>query len=301
MLIPAFIFILSLTFIAVILLPILRCNGVEVRSNLYVRVKSWCWMLAVLSLVIGLGSFFRNSLMGQVVVPIFTTLLCLLGSREILLACNVKAKWRWLLLLLVIFIQMAPFWLPTHYIYPAVIGLVFWKVSPINRFPLLRTRCLATFVFTLLSIAMLSPTILMNNMPLINFLGLFVYLLFAIQFNDISQYICGKQFGKNLLAPVVSPNKTREGAIGGVILSCSISIPIGIAITEFNTSTVTVLSILIATMGIVGDLCVSWLKRCLEIKDFGEFIAGHGGMMDRIDSLLFSLPLSTAFIAFIFF
>jgi len=303
MLNSAFIFIVSLTFIAVLLLPILQYKAVKKSSNLYIRVKAWCWMLAVLSLVIGLGSFFRDSSIGQMIVPAFTTLICVLGSREILLACNVEAKSRWLLLLLVATLQALAFWLSMSFICSAIIGLMllFWFVSPKSGFPSWRAKCLATFVFTLLSIAMLSLTILMRNMALMNFLSLFIYLLFAVQFNDISQYICGKRFGKRLLAPVVSPNKTLEGAIGGVILSCSLSIPVGITITAFNLATVTVLSVLVSSMGIVGDLSVSWLKRGLNIKDFGSFISGHGGMMDRVDSLLFSLPLCTFFIAFIFF
>ena len=303
MLNSAFIFIVSLTFIAVLLLPILQYCAVEKTSNLYIRVKAWCWMLAVLSLVIGLSSLFRNSLLGQAVVPAFTLLICLLGSREILLACHLKAKLRGALLLLVATIQITAFWLPMSVISSAMIGLilVFWCVLPKHRFPSWRAKGLAVLVLTVLSMAMLSPIILMRNMALMNFLSLFIYLLFAIQFNDISQYICGMRFGKRLLAPVVSPNKTVEGAIGGVILSCSISIPAGITITEFNLATVTVVSVLASSMGIVGDLCVSWLKRFLGIKDFGEFISGHGGMMDRVDSLLFSLPLCSFFIAFIFF
>ncbi|WP_162199620.1 phosphatidate cytidylyltransferase [Psychrobacter urativorans] len=127
--------------------------------------------------------------------------------------------------------------------------------------------------------------------------GVLLFVLFASQFNDISQYLCGRLLGGRLfqrkLAPRVSPNKTIEGALFGSLLSASLATILGILVTPFSWVTSFAFAILLAVSGIMGDLLESAFKRHHGIKDTGTILPGHGGILDRIDSLLIGVPLFT--------
>ena len=112
---------------------------------------------------------------------------------------------------------------------------------------------------------------------------------------DIGAYIFGKQFGKTKLCPYVSPKKTLEGAIGGIILCITYSLIISVICKwifklEINYMIILILSALGAPIAILGDLCFSLIKRLLNVKDFGIIIPGHGGILDRFDSVIFFSP-----------
>ena len=127
--------------------------------------------------------------------------------------------------------------------------------------------------------------------------GVLLFVIFASQFNDISQYLCGRLLGGRLfqrkLAPTVSPNKTIEGALFGSLLSASLATILGILVTPFSWVTSFAFAILLAVSGIMGDLLESAFKRHHGIKDTGTILPGHGGILDRIDSLLIGVPLFT--------
>jgi phosphatidate cytidylyltransferase len=124
----------------------------------------------------------------------------------------------------------------------------------------------------------------------------------VIVISDSAQYYTGRAFGKSPLAPTISPKKTREGAIGGIVFG-TLAFTIG-SLLVFPTEPV-VLSILvgasISALGIVGDLFESLLKRSAGVKDSGSVIPGHGGVLDRIDSWLFAAPLYYVFVRYLRF
>lgn len=122
-------------------------------------------------------------------------------------------------------------------------------------------------------------------------IGLIIFLLFMTEINDISQYIFGKLFGKNKIIPKVSPKKTWEGFLGGIITTTIVSGFIAPFLTPLNIPLSIFVGFLIAISGFIGDVVISCVKRDLEIKDCGNLIPGHGGILDRIDSLLFTAPL----------
>ncbi|MBM3674214.1 MAG: hypothetical protein FJW88_04540 [Actinobacteria bacterium] len=108
---------------------------------------------------------------------------------------------------------------------------------------------------------------------------------------DVVGYLIGSQFGKTRLAPSVSPNKTFEGLIGGMVASIALALLVVKWIAPWGGFRETLaLGFTIAVMAPLGDLCESMLKRDLGIKDFGSVLPGHGGLMDRFDALLFCLP-----------
>ena len=121
--------------------------------------------------------------------------------------------------------------------------------------------------------------------------GLVVFLLLITQLNDVSQYVFGKCFGRRPIVPRVSPRKTVEGFAGGVFVSSLISWCIGPLLTPMDSITSLLAGALLACAGFGGDLAVSALKRDYNVKDMGNLLPGHGGILDRIDSLLCAGPL----------
>jgi phosphatidate cytidylyltransferase len=122
-------------------------------------------------------------------------------------------------------------------------------------------------------------------------MGLVIFLLFITQFNDVCQYIWGKLLGKHKIIPKVSPNKTWEGFLGGVITVTTISGFVGPLLTPLSFEFSLLAGLIISVAGFFGDVTISSIKRDLEIKDSGNLIPGHGGILDRLDSLIFTAPL----------
>lgn len=126
--------------------------------------------------------------------------------------------------------------------------------------------------------------------------GLLIFLILFTELNDIFQYIWGKSFGRRKVAPTVSPKKTYAGLIGGVATTVLLSWLLGPRITLLDSWTALLAGVIIAVAGFAGDLCMSALKRDLKIKDFGATLPGHGGVLDRVDSLIFTAPLFFHFV-----
>jgi phosphatidate cytidylyltransferase len=137
-----------------------------------------------------------------------------------------------------------------------------------------------------------APALMLINIPGYegqNALLLF-YLVLVVQLSDVLQYVFGKLFGKTKIAPVISPSKTVEGFVGGA-LSATL---IGTAmwwITPFTPPQSAGMAFIIVLMGFLGGLSLSAVKRSLGAKDWGTMIEGHGGMMDRMDSISFAAPI----------
>lgn len=127
-----------------------------------------------------------------------------------------------------------------------------------------------------------------------NYQAVLLFILFCIQINDVCQYTMGKLLGhrffKQKLAKSISPNKTIEGAIFGVMAMSVLSLPIAKLLTPFTIVQSFLLALMFGILGIIGDLFQSFIKRRHNIKDMGFWLKGHGGLLDRIDSLLFSVP-----------
>ena len=117
--------------------------------------------------------------------------------------------------------------------------------------------------------------------------------------SDTAQYYCGRAFGRRKLAPRVSPAKTVEGAIGGLVAAAVVAAAIaplwlGVAVTPARRLPIAIyagLGALLALAGMLGDLFESFLKRSAGVKDSSSLIPGHGGVLDRVDSHLFAAPV----------
>ena len=119
----------------------------------------------------------------------------------------------------------------------------------------------------------------------------YVLLVLAIVWAaDIGAYFVGRRFGRNHIAPKVSPGKTWEGAIGG-LLAAGIAASVGGAVMELPILTLVPLAVCAALLSILGDLTVSMFKRSAGLKDSGQLFPGHGGVLDRVDSVTAAVPL----------
>ncbi len=129
----------------------------------------------------------------------------------------------------------------------------------------------------------------LTNLP--RSLPYLLYLIVAVQLNDIAAFTFGKLFGKRRLRKNISPNKTWTGAAGALAVSMVMPWAFHFTFPWFGTTELILTGLIVGLGGQLGDLTMSWVKRDLDIKDMGSLIPGHGGMLDRIDSLIYTAPL----------
>lgn len=137
-----------------------------------------------------------------------------------------------------------------------------------------------------------APALLMLDIP--GYAGqnlkLLLYLMLVVESSDVLQYIWGKLCGRHPIAPTVSPSKTVEGFVGGIASATLLGWALS-SLTPFTPLQSALMSLVATTMGFAGGLVMSGIKRDRGVKDFGTAIAGHGGVLDRIDSLCFAAPI----------
>jgi phosphatidate cytidylyltransferase len=119
---------------------------------------------------------------------------------------------------------------------------------------------------------------------------LIAFLVIVVQGSDVLQYVWGKLFGRHPVAPALSPSKTWEGLVGGVASATLLGAALH-GITPFTPLQAAALSLVLCLMGFLGGLVMSAIKRDRGVKDWGDLIEGHGGMLDRLDSVVFAAPV----------
>jgi phosphatidate cytidylyltransferase len=124
-----------------------------------------------------------------------------------------------------------------------------------------------------------------------NAYGYLLYLVFATEMNDVAAFTFGKLFGKHPFRSNISPKKTWEGAIGALAVSLALPWVLRFSFPEFGTTQLVLTGLIVGVGGQFGDLAISVIKRDIGIKDMGAGIPGHGGILDRIDSLIYVAPL----------
>lgn len=154
--------------------------------------------------------------------------------------------------------------------------------------------------FTLLGVAYVAvPFSLLHQLAFLNefyswqpILGLLLLIWAA----DTGAYIAGKNFGKHKLLERVSPGKTWEGWVGGTLLAVGVAYVLAMFLQDLELYQWIGISVIVAIFGVLGDLVESLLKRSLGVKDSGTLLPGHGGILDRFDSLLLAIPFIVAFL-----
>jgi phosphatidate cytidylyltransferase len=277
-------------------------SGRATVDNLKARVNAWWVMIAVLAVTFALGET------ATLVVFAFVSFFAL---REFITLTPTRPG-DYLPLLLAFFVI-----LPVQYL---LIGhgqygtfAIFIPVYGFLLLPAVATFAGDTHEFlersaklqwaTMITIYCISyaPALLLLNIPgyeQSNAL-LLLYLLLIVQLSDVLQYVFGKLFGRTKLAPVVSPSKTVEGLVGGGLTTTLIGGSL-YWITPFSWLQATAVSFVIVVAGVLGGLTLSAMKRGLGAKDWGVMIEGHGGMLDRMDSVSFAAPMFFHIVRFFF-
>jgi phosphatidate cytidylyltransferase len=262
-------------------------------DNLNDRINAWWVMVAVISVAIltgGLGSYVLFTITSFLALREFITLIptSRADHRALFWAFFVITPLQYVLVAFKaygLFTLMIP-----------VYGFLFIMIRIVlagdaRRFMERSAAVLLALMICVYSLSF-APALLTLNVP--GFAGqgakLLLFLVIVDQFSDVFQYIFGKLFGRHQVSPQISPNKTWEGLIGGVSGATLLGAAIWWA-TPFTVFEATGLAFIIALMGFFGGLVMSAIKRDRGIKDFGTFIRGHGGILDRIDSLAFAAPI----------
>ncbi|MBP6716654.1 MAG: phosphatidate cytidylyltransferase [Acidobacteria bacterium] len=191
---------------------------------------------------------------------------------------------------------------------PALLALIWWAPSLVFAAVMVGALSVGTmelggmlgspwkaFGFSLVYLAM--PLALMVQIREHYGPGALMMMIGVIVVSDSAQYYTGRAFGRRKLAPVISPKKTVEGAIGGAIIATIAGVLFArLWLPEAPMLAAAIASLAMAVAGMAGDLFESALKRRAGIKDSGKLIPGHGGILDRIDSWLFAAPVFWVFL-----
>ena len=262
-------------------------------ENLNARIKAW-WVMVVL-----IGIAFVAGRAGVILLFAFCSFAAL---REFVTLINTRRADHWALaaaFFVALPVQYYLLWAEQYGIYSIFIPVYAFLFMPIvavlrgdtERF-LVRIAEVQWALMICVFCASHVPALLTLHIP--GYEGrnvlLIAFLVIVVQLSDVLQYVWGKLFGKTKIAPRLSPSKTVEGFVGGVI-SASL---IGAAlwwVTPFTPLQAGLLAFVITNMGFFGGLVMSAIKRDRGVKDWGHLIEGHGGLIDRLDSVVFSAPI----------
>lgn len=271
-------------------------------ANLHARVKAWWVMFALFGVALATGGA------GSVVLFAAVSFFAL---REFITLTPTRAgdhRTLFWAFFVVVPIQYLLVWMQWYGLFAIFIPVYAFVLLPIRsaavgdceRF-LERTAKVQWGLMVCVYFVSHVPALLMLQIPGFERQNakLLLFFVLVVQLSDVLQYVWGKLLGRHKIAPTLSPNKTVEGFVGGVLSASGIGAALWWA-TPFNPWQAAIFSLLITLMGFFGGLVMSAIKRDRGVKDYGTLIEGHGGMVDRIDSLCFAAPIFFHLVRFYF-
>jgi phosphatidate cytidylyltransferase len=267
--------------------------GRRTVANLNARTRAWWVMAAVFALAI----YFQHT-----GATILFAIVSFLALREMLTIAPTRRAdhhtmfWAFFVMIPIQYYLLYIQWYGLFSIFIPVYGYIFIAIRNTltgdYQTYLERTAKIQWAVFVCVYCISHAPALLTLDVPAYD--GepweLLVWLVVVVQMSDVLQYVWGKLLGRHKIAPHISPNKTWEGFIGGVLTATTLATAL-YRITPFQWWQAGVIGFVIAVLGFFGGIVMSAIKRDAGIKDYGQLIEGHGGMMDRIDSLTFAAPV----------
>jgi len=284
--------IVGLLAVAGLMLGLMTALGKNV-SSVWRTYRGW---LVMVPLVLG------TILLGRTATIVGVALLAMFGFKEFARATGLYEDW-WLtglVYLAIVVLGVASFVSDPRLNYPGWFGLFItlpaYVAAAILLVPILRNRSKGQLQQVALAIVgflyfgwMFSHLGFLANTNYAY--GYILYLVFAVEINDIAAFTCGKLFGKHKLRENISPNKTIEGAIGAIFISLLVPWMLWFSFPHFEPWDLVLIGLIVGIGGQLGDLVISYIKRDIGIKDMGVLIQGHGGILDRVDSMIFVAPI----------
>jgi phosphatidate cytidylyltransferase len=265
----------------------------KVISNLNARVFAW-WIM--------IGVFGGAILLGKTATLVLFGLMSFLALREFITLTPTKSSdhrslfWAFFVITPLHYYTLAIGWYGMTVLVIPVYAFLFIPirnalVGDATDF-LARTAKVQWGLMVCVYFVSYAPGLLLLHIPGYEGQGakLLFFLVCIVQMSDVLQYVWGKLCGRRKIAPKLSPSKTVEGFVGGGLSATALGAALW-KITPFTPLQAAALSAIIVVMGFFGGLVMSAIKRDRGVKDYGELLPGHGGMMDRIDSLCFAAPV----------
>lgn len=262
-------------------------------DNLNARIKAWWWMIGLLAGALWIGKPGIIALFGFVSFQSLREYLSITYTRR---GDHRALLWSFFFLLPLQYFLIAIDWYGLFSILIPVYGFLLLPISAslgadTTRF-LERTAKVQWGLMICVYCLSHVPALLTLDIP--GYEGrnalLIVFLILVAQSSDVLQYVWGKLFGKHKVSPAISPLKTVEGLIGGVLSSTAVGAALW-SITPFEPWQAALIALTINVLGFFGGFVLSAIKRDRGIKDWGSMIEGHGGMLDRVDSISFAAPV----------
>jgi phosphatidate cytidylyltransferase len=297
--------ILGLLVLASLIVRILKgMNPQKDYSELAARIRSWWVMVALFAIAV---------LLNRKLTLVFFAFLSFLALKEFFSMIQTRRADRRVLFWAYLAILVQYYWIATDW-YGMFIIFIPVYVFLFLPFRMLLAGQTAGFLqsvstiqwglmITVFGMSHAAYLVILHNPqnPAAGGPALLLYLVFLTQFNDVAQYVWGKLFGRHKVTPTVSPKKTWEGLIGGVLTTAALSVLIAPWLTPMSFPMSLYAGLLIGISGFIGDVNISAVKRDMGVKDSGALIPGHGGILDRIDSLSYTAPLFFHFIRYFYF
>ena len=269
-----------------------RVKG-EMAGNLADRIRAWWVMIGVLALIFTLGAG---------AVTLFFALCSMAALREFATITHTRRDDHDALAIafyVILPLQYLLVWLNVPIFAALLIPVYCFLLLPVvtvfkGEVKDFLTRVSETQWGLMVCVYCVShiPAILTLHIPGYRYSAftLVAWLILVVQASDVLQYVWGKALGRHLLAPRVSPSKTVEGLVGGVLSACALGVALS-PFTPFNGWQAGLIALAVTLMGFLGGLIMSAIKRDRGVKDWGTLVQGHGGILDRLDSLVFSAPV----------
>jgi len=264
-----------------------------VIDNLNARINAWWWMVGVLAVAFWIGEGGIIVLFGLISFQALREYISLTHTRR---GDHHALIWCFFFFLPAQYVLIATHWYGLFSILIPVYAFLLLPVSATlcsdaERFLERAAKVQWGLMICVYCISHV-PALLTLEIP--GFEGrnaqLIIFLVLTVQSSDVFQYVWGKLFGKRKLAPAISPSKTLEGLVGGVLTSTVLGAAL-YWLTPFNVWQAALVALTINIVGFFGGFVLSAIKRDRGVKDWGTLIEGHGGMLDRVDSISFSAPI----------
>lgn len=268
----------------------------KLRDELWARYYSWLWLVPLMLVPVLLGRLATVAGFGILSLLCYREFARATGFfRERLLSAMV------VLGIILIMVAAADHWYHFFMALPSLVVSLIVILALVRDQPsgYIQRIALAVLAFLLFGVCLGHMAYFANDL---HFRPLILSILLCVELNDVLAFTCGKLFGKKKLCPGTSPNKTLGGSLGALVLTTGIFALLGSVLFAGTVLAspvhLLVMGFLLSFTGQLGDLVVSSIKRDLGLKDMGAGIPGHGGLLDRFDSLIFVGPALFHYIAY---